>query len=790
LKAHHRESEWFFLLAILIVLLALALRATDLAPRPLFIDEALHINRAHSALEGDYFAGLRVNKWLYPVILGLALHPTGPEGPWLARALSALFGAATVSVGIALGKTMFNNGVDSPENRRIGLLTGLVYAVLPMAVFHERQALVDPMMVAFTGLSILLTIRLVRKPRLWVAVLLGLTLATAFLTKLLALPYLGLPVVASLLLSRDRETLKRALTLSALSIIIAVVLIAPVYVLADATGLRIDRKVQPSLDNTLLGSLLEADTLSTLRSHLSDIGQAFGYLGVGIIVLLMLSIVWFALGESRREIGFLLIPGIGFMALPILAEQVTATGRLPSRYLLGNTLPLALLAVYGLQVLMKRASKRPLVTAPLTGALFVGAILVQSFYVDVTLLHDLRQAPLALKDQIQYSSEQSNSTRALALFLQDVWRANGGRVNALGPGDALIYLQADMGPRVGSYANSFLDRADRTIHRRAMLASWLATGEQVFFFDRDENIPDLRHLDGAQTSPAGTYGVWTLLRVEGAENPLAGEVYERLAGDPDFMADDQDALAASLTRNPPREVIVFPASHAPALAARTDLDVIPLDTRQWPLTTSTVEATLADLSLRAEGEPVDVVLVNEADTDPQRTLGLALQHSLYPTGDEEWFGLIHRQRFVTGPAEPAMVSIGAEYEGAISLTQGAIIDQQVRAVDVVRIALTWRSTVAVEDSFVVFAHLIDGAGTLWAQHDSEPGNGLLPMPSWEPGQSVDDRFAIQLPADIPSGDYEIRIGLYHPTNGLRLRVTGGQEVAPDYAVFGRISVVE
>jgi hypothetical protein len=36
----------------------------------------------------------------------------------------------------------------------------------------------------------------------------------------------------------------------------------------------------------------------------------------------------------------------------------------------------------------------------------------------------------------------------------------------------------------------------------------------------------------------------------------------------------------------------------------------------------------------------------------------------------------------------------------------------------------------------------------------------------------------------------VRIGLYHPVNGLRLRVTGGQEVAPDYVVFGRISVVE
>jgi hypothetical protein len=34
-----------------------------------------------------------------------------------------------------------------------------------MTVFHERQALADPMMVAFTGLSILLAVRQARQPR-------------------------------------------------------------------------------------------------------------------------------------------------------------------------------------------------------------------------------------------------------------------------------------------------------------------------------------------------------------------------------------------------------------------------------------------------------------------------------------------------------------------------------------------------------------------------------------------------------------------------------------------------
>ncbi|MEJ2149987.1 MAG: glycosyltransferase family 39 protein [Chloroflexota bacterium] len=755
------------------------------------IDEALHINRAHSALEGDIFAGLIVNKWLYPFVLSLLFRPIGPEGPWLARALSALFGTITVSVGIALGRALFKGRIGDAGSRHVGLLTGLIYAVLPMAVFHERQALVDPMMVAFTGLSILLAVRQARQPRLWVALLLGLVLATAFLTKLLAIPYLGLPLVASVLLPRDRKTTEKALALSALSIAIALALILPLYPVAEAAGSTPTQGVQPSLDNTLLGSFLEPETQITLRSHLRDVWGAFGYLGVGVVTLIALSFLWLALGDSPREIGFLLVPGIGFMALPILAEQVTATGRLPSRYLLANTLPLTLLAVRSLQILLARLGSLPHAAVSLTGALFLGVILGQSFYVDAGLTGDLRGAPLAARDRREYLSEQSRSTRELALVLREAWDSGGGRrVNALGPGTALIYLQADLGPRVGTFANSFLDRSERDVHRRAMFASWLAAGEQVYLFDRDNRIPALRNLDGAQTSLVGKYGLWTLLHVEGAENPLAGEVYERLAGDPAFMSADLDALAAALTRSPARSVIVFPASHAPGLAARTDLDVIPFDTGRWPLTTPAVEAALADLGLGTTGESIDVVLVNEADTDPQRTLGLALRHSLYPTGDEEWFGLLHRQRFVTGPASPTLAPIDAEYEDAIELTQGAILDQTAQAGSAVRSALTWRSVLPVEDSFVVFVHVIDDGGVLWAQHDSVPGNGLLPMPSWEPGKSVNDRFAIQLPPDMPPGEYEVRIGLYHPVNGLRLRVTGGQEVAPDYVVFGRISVVE
>ncbi len=47
-----------------------------------------------------------------------------------------------------------------------------------------------------------------------------------------------------------------------------------------------------------------------------------------------------------------------------------------------------------------------------------------------------------------------------------------------------------------------------------------------------------------------------------------------------------------------------------------------------------------------------------------------------------------------------------------------------------------------------------------AGHDSRPGNGSLITAEWQAGWRVLDEYQIQLPADLPSGEYGLRIGLY------------------------------
>ena len=82
----------------------------------------------------------------------------------------------------------------------------------------------------------------------------------------------------------------------------------------------------------------------------------------------------------------------------------------------------------------------------------------------------------------------------------------------------------------------------------------------------------------------------------------------------------------------------------------------------------------------------------------------------------------------------------------------------------------------------VFTHVLDGSGQLVANHDGVPGNGRYPVSSWLPGNTIVDAHVIQLPPDLPGGDYDIRVGLYDPESGERLPVVAGDgTAAPDQA---------
>jgi hypothetical protein len=90
------------------------------------------------------------------------------------------------------------------------------------------------------------------------------------------------------------------------------------------------------------------------------------------------------------------------------------------------------------------------------------------------------------------------------------------------------------------------------------------------------------------------------------------------------------------------------------------------------------------------------------------------------------------------------------------------VDVRGGAVD---IRLYWRTRDPVNQSFVVFTHLLDAEGQWVAGHDSIPMNGAAPTSGWPVDAVQADRHRIRLPSDLPPGEYTVVAGLYlqdHP----------------------------
>lgn len=93
---------------------------------------------------------------------------------------------------------------------------------------------------------------------------------------------------------------------------------------------------------------------------------------------------------------------------------------------------------------------------------------------------------------------------------------------------------------------------------------------------------------------------------------------------------------------------------------------------------------------------------------------------------------------------------------------------------VLRFNTHWRVTTTTDATWVTFAHLrgvlrADGS-VVYAQRDSEPCDESYPTPRWRVGERVIERTHIDLPLDLPAGEYALYIGWYDRTTLARLPV--------------------
>jgi hypothetical protein len=114
----------------------------------------------------------------------------------------------------------------------------------------------------------------------------------------------------------------------------------------------------------------------------------------------------------------------------------------------------------------------------------------------------------------------------------------------------------------------------------------------------------------------------------------------------------------------------------------------------------------------------------------------------------------------------------------------ALLGYELGATEPLDLTLYWRALDSVEVGYTVFIHALDADANIVAQFDGPPVDGLYPTDSWLPGQIIADSHLVALPSSTVS----LAVGLYDPTNMMRLQVSDGKrEGVPNDAIILRVA---
>jgi len=76
------------------------------------------------------------------------------------------------------------------------------------------------------------------------------------------------------------------------------------------------------------------------------------------------------------------------------------------------------------------------------------------------------------------------------------------------------------------------------------------------------------------------------------------------------------------------------------------------------------------------------------------------------------------------------------------------------------VTIYWLALKENATDYHVFVHVVSPNGQVVAQHDGFPVGGFTPTTRWRPGEIIQDTYHLPLPPNLPSGDYEVKVGMY------------------------------
>jgi 4-amino-4-deoxy-L-arabinose transferase-like glycosyltransferase len=817
-----RRAPAYLAGGVAILGLAFWLRLAQLYSLPVFVDEAHHLVKAHLfAIGQPRYALLMDGKFLLGAFLAL-FQPQGPAVLWQGRAAEAVVSLLSCSVCIALGRQLHSS--------RAGLLAGLLYALLPYAVFHDRQVLADPLMAHFGAVGLFLALQLARTRRRWLIWPLAAALGAAFAAKLTGIAYLFPLGLAVLLLPASVKARWTLLRRYLAAVGLAAVLVAIFFLsFRSLWGVNDGTFVEQNVGFIGCPPLLcQGDWARQLYEWQSAGAVLLDFLPryFGWPLLALAALAGLAQPRGRRgPVVFLLLMTIGMSAaLLALAKGVPRTPlsqgvcgqlaptleaaalaafppliSLPPRYYSTVSVPLAVLGALGLVGLARMAARRWPRGGQTAWLGVITLIALIPFANSALIILDPAQADLPVVDRWQYfagpyagpgfreaalaiQAQTAPPAQPGVVLIQDIYEYVRSISFVFDPARALAVGVADrekdwtkaLGLATLSSSNVYLVDETTPSQVACSLVPALSVAN-TSLFPRDGGLRQLRL---QKVGPVGA--------------PLRAQFFTTLFTPPDQIPDAYRGLAGTLLGTFPGSpgetvVLAYPPNQAAllgqVLANNPHLKVYPIGDA-WPLDQAALEAELA--ARTAAAASVKVVFLEEQQGDPQRSIETWLNTHLFRVG-EQWFTPLRLVDFAGAGQPPQAIDANIQFGDHIVLETVQVLDSAAQAGGLVRVRLAWRTDAAIDQPLKTFAHLVGDAGIV-AQHDGQPVGELRPTTTWQANERVVDQFALRLPPDVLAGAYELRIGLYDRDTLVRLpaRLPGG--ALQEYYVAGKIVI--
>lgn len=118
--------------------------------------------------------------------------------------------------------------------------------------------------------------------------------------------------------------------------------------------------------------------------------------------------------------------------------------------------------------------------------------------------------------------------------------------------------------------------------------------------------------------------------------------------------------------------------------------------------------------------------------------------------------------------------------GPLALIAATSAATKVAAGGQIPVELLWQAIDAPGETLVMVIQLLGEGNVLAANLEAQPGNGHYPTTMWAAGELVRDRHTLNLPPDLPAGQYRLIIGVYRAADLKRLATRAGLFTTRDH----------